>query len=83
VGEHSNIGAGTITANFDGIAKHPTVLGRKVFTGSGTVLVAPVRMGDHSKTGAGAIVLAGRNVAAGSVVVGVPARAIKSSRKGK
>jgi len=77
VGAGSNIGCGTITANYDGKRKHKTVLGAGVFTGSGTVLVAPARMGAHSSTGAGAVVLKGRTVAAGQTVVGVPARPLK------
>jgi bifunctional UDP-N-acetylglucosamine pyrophosphorylase/glucosamine-1-phosphate N-acetyltransferase len=77
VGAGSNIGCGTITANYDGKSKHKTILGAGVFTGSGTVLVAPARMGAHSSTGAGAVVLKGRTVAAGQTVVGVPARPLK------
>jgi bifunctional UDP-N-acetylglucosamine pyrophosphorylase/glucosamine-1-phosphate N-acetyltransferase len=77
VGAGSNIGCGTITANYDGKSKHRTILGAGAFTGSGTVLVAPVRMGARSRTGAGAVVLKGRTVAAGQTVVGVPARPLK------
>jgi bifunctional UDP-N-acetylglucosamine pyrophosphorylase/glucosamine-1-phosphate N-acetyltransferase len=77
VGAGSNIGCGTITANYDGRQKHRTILGAGVFTGSGTVLVAPARMGAKSSTGAGAVVLKGRTVAAGQTVVGVPARPLK------
>jgi bifunctional UDP-N-acetylglucosamine pyrophosphorylase/glucosamine-1-phosphate N-acetyltransferase len=77
VGAGSNIGCGTITANYDGKDKHRTILGAGVFTGSGTVLVAPVRLGAHSKTGAGAVVLKGHAVAAGQTVVGVPAHPLK------
>ncbi len=75
VGAGSNVGAGTITANFDGRAKHRTVLGERVFTGSGTVLIAPVAVGDDARTGAGSIV--NRDVPTGATVVGVPARVIK------
>ncbi len=77
VGGGSNLGAGTITANYDGKAKHPTRLGRSSFTGSGTVLVAPVNMGNRARTGAGAVVLAGRDLPDGSLAVGVPARILK------
>ena len=74
VGEASNIGAGTITANYDGEKKHATVIGARVFTGVGTLIVAPLTMGDGSKSGAGAVVL--KDVPAGALVVGVPARTI-------
>lgn len=74
VGEGSNIGAGTITANYDGEKKHATVIGARVFTGVGTLIVAPLTMGDGSKSGAGAVVL--KDVPAGVLVVGVPARTI-------
>jgi len=56
VGEGSNIGAGTITCNYDGEKKHPTVLGRHVFVGSDTQFVAPVRVGDGAYIGAGATI---------------------------
>lgn len=82
VGEGSNIGAGTITANYDGKKKSRTRIGRKAFTGSGTVLVAPVSLGDYAMTGAGAVVLKGRNVPKKGVAVGVPARNIKGSKRG-
>jgi bifunctional UDP-N-acetylglucosamine pyrophosphorylase/glucosamine-1-phosphate N-acetyltransferase len=75
IGYDVNIGAGTITANYDGKYKHKTTLGNNVFTGSGTVLRAPVTMGDNSKTGAGAVVT--NDVEPGETVVGVPARPIK------
>ncbi|MFV1959440.1 MAG: bifunctional N-acetylglucosamine-1-phosphate uridyltransferase/glucosamine-1-phosphate acetyltransferase [Planctomycetota bacterium] len=74
VGEKANIGCGTITANYDGRRKHPTIIGPRVRTGSGTVLVAPVTLGEGAITGANAVVLAGRDVARGQTVVGVPAR---------
>ncbi len=77
VGEGANIGAGTITANFDGRKKSKTRIGRRAFTGSGTVLVAPVSLGDFSMTGAGAVVLKGRNVPKKGVAVGVPARNLR------
>jgi bifunctional UDP-N-acetylglucosamine pyrophosphorylase/glucosamine-1-phosphate N-acetyltransferase len=74
IGAGANIGAGTITANYDGKNKFPTVIGEGAFTGSGTVLVAPVKMGKKSKTGAGAIVLAGKDVPDHRLAVGMPAR---------
>ncbi len=73
VGAGTNIGAGTITANFDGVGKHPTVIGENVFIGSDSVLVAPVTVGDGAKTGAGSVVT--RDVPDGTLVMGVPARA--------
>lgn len=56
VGEHTNIGAGNITANYDGRRKHRTVIGNKVRTGVDTALVAPVILGDNSYTGAGSVI---------------------------
>lgn len=73
LGRDVNIGAGTITANFDGEKKHQTIVEDGASTGSNTVLVAPVRMGKGARTGAGAVVVKG-DVAAGALVVGVPAR---------
>lgn len=56
IGEHTNIGAGAITANYDDLAKHPTKIGSHVHSGSHTVFVAPVTVGDGAKTGAGTVV---------------------------
>jgi bifunctional UDP-N-acetylglucosamine pyrophosphorylase/glucosamine-1-phosphate N-acetyltransferase len=56
IGEGSNIGAGTITANYDGVAKHRTLVGRHCKTGSDNVFVAPVEIGDGAMTGAGTVV---------------------------
>jgi bifunctional UDP-N-acetylglucosamine pyrophosphorylase/glucosamine-1-phosphate N-acetyltransferase len=75
IGAETNIGAGTITCNFDGVNKHPTTIGQDVFIGSDTMLVAPVTLGDGARTGAGSIVT--RDVAADTLVVGMPARAIR------
>jgi bifunctional UDP-N-acetylglucosamine pyrophosphorylase / glucosamine-1-phosphate N-acetyltransferase len=74
VGERSNIGAGTITCNYDGEKKNETTIGADVFVGSNSSLVAPVTLGDGSGTGAGAVVI--RDVAPGDRVVGNPARII-------
>lgn len=75
VGAGANIGAGTITCNYDGTRKHRTVIGAGAFIGSDTMLVAPVRVGDGAKTGAGAVVT--RDVPDGAVAYGVPARVRK------
>jgi len=67
-----NIGAGTITCNFDGRDKHRTDIGDGAFIGSDTMLVAPVRVGAGSRTGAGSVVT--HDVPDGMLAVGVPAR---------
>jgi bifunctional UDP-N-acetylglucosamine pyrophosphorylase/glucosamine-1-phosphate N-acetyltransferase len=72
VGEDVNIGAGTITANYDGAGKHRTVIGDGAFIGSDTMLVAPVRIGRGARTGAGSVVT--KDVPDGMVAVGSPAR---------
>jgi bifunctional UDP-N-acetylglucosamine pyrophosphorylase/glucosamine-1-phosphate N-acetyltransferase len=72
VGENVNIGAGTITCNYDGQRKHQTVIEDGVFIGSDTMLVAPVRVGKGSRTGAGSVVT--HDVSPDSLVYGVPAR---------
>jgi bifunctional UDP-N-acetylglucosamine pyrophosphorylase/glucosamine-1-phosphate N-acetyltransferase len=74
VGPGANIGCGAITANYDGHAKHRTTIGARAHIGSGTVLVAPVTVGEGAVTGANAVVLAGRDVPPGATAVGVPAR---------
>jgi bifunctional UDP-N-acetylglucosamine pyrophosphorylase / glucosamine-1-phosphate N-acetyltransferase len=56
VGRGTNIGAGTITCNYDGVHKNPTTIGKRVFIGSDTALVAPVRVGDGAYIGAGSII---------------------------
>jgi bifunctional UDP-N-acetylglucosamine pyrophosphorylase/glucosamine-1-phosphate N-acetyltransferase len=75
VGRDTNVGAGTITCNFDGQHKHRTEIGPNVFLGSDTLLVAPVALGPGSGTGAGAVVT--RDVPPGKLAVGVPARVIR------
>ena len=75
IGSNTNIGAGTITCNYDGEKKHATEIGEDVFIGSDTMLVAPLKIGDGARTGAGAIVT--KNVAEDTLVVGMPARPIK------
>jgi len=81
LGKGVNVGAGTITCNYDGQRKHATIVKDGVFIGSDTMLVAPVELGKDSRTGAGSVVT--RNVSPGSLVVGVPAREISSGRKEK
>ena len=71
IGEKTNIGAGTITCNYDGKNKHSTTIGNHVKIGSDTMLVAPVKIGDNSVTGAGSVVT--KDVAADTLVAGVPA----------
>lgn len=68
-----NIGAGTITCNYDGVKKHKTVIGKDAFIGSDTMLVAPLHIGEGARTGAGSVVT--RDVPAHTTVYGVPARA--------
>ena len=74
VGRSVNVGAGVITANFDGRDKHRTVIGDEAFLGSGSILVAPVAIGAGAIVGAGAVVTRNHDVQAGETVVGVPAR---------
>ncbi len=81
VGANANIGAGTITCNYNGVTKNRTVIGEGAFIGSDTMLVAPVEIGAGAQTGAGAVVK--RSVPAGKVAVGVPARVIGDSRIAK
>ena len=77
IGNDTNIGAGAITANFDGERKHHTEIGARAFIGSDTILRAPVRIGDDARTGAGSVVT--KDVPAGATVVGVPARIVQQS----
>ena len=72
VGRDVNIGAGTVTCNYDGENKHMTTIGDGAFIGSGAMLVAPVRIGRGARTGAGAVIT--KDVPDGELVVGVPAR---------
>lgn len=68
IGENSNIGAGTITCNYDGISKHTTEIGNDVFIGSNTLLVAPVSVGDNSMTASGTIVT--ESIPSGNLAIG-------------
>jgi bifunctional UDP-N-acetylglucosamine pyrophosphorylase/glucosamine-1-phosphate N-acetyltransferase len=79
IGANTNIGAGTITCNYDGEQKHPTEIGENVFIGSDTMLVAPLKIGKGARTGAGAVVT--KNVPDDSLAVGMPARIIRKLGK--
>lgn len=79
IGKDVNIGAGTITCNYDGEQKHQTVIRDGAFLGSDSMLVAPVEIGENATTGAGSVVT--KDVPPDTVVVGVPARPIR--KKGK
>jgi bifunctional UDP-N-acetylglucosamine pyrophosphorylase / glucosamine-1-phosphate N-acetyltransferase len=81
IGARVNVGAGVITANFDGARKHRTRIADGASVGSGVVLVAPVSVGEGSVIGAGAVVPKGRDVPAGAVVAGVPARPLATAMK--
>ncbi|HXZ04835.1 MAG TPA: bifunctional UDP-N-acetylglucosamine diphosphorylase/glucosamine-1-phosphate N-acetyltransferase GlmU [Ktedonobacteraceae bacterium] len=78
LGEHVNIGAGTITCNYDGAQKNRTTIGNGAFIGSDTMLIAPVTVGEYAKTGAGSVV--NRDVPPGAVVVGVPAHVLRTAQ---
>lgn len=77
VGARSNVGAGTITCNYDGVMKHRTEIGERVFVGSSTMLVAPVRLGDDAMTATGTVVT--RDVEPGALAV---ARARQENKPG-
>jgi bifunctional UDP-N-acetylglucosamine pyrophosphorylase/glucosamine-1-phosphate N-acetyltransferase len=78
IGKNVNVGAGTITANYDGVRKNPTVIEDDCVVGVDSMLVAPRRMARGSRTGAGAVVT--KDVPSGTIAVGVPARALKVRR---
>ena len=80
VGAGANIGAGTITCNYDGVRKHETVIEEGAFIGSDTMLVAPVRVGKGAKTGAGSVVT--RDVPDGALAYGAPARVRRGKETG-
>jgi bifunctional UDP-N-acetylglucosamine pyrophosphorylase/glucosamine-1-phosphate N-acetyltransferase len=95
VGERTNIGAGTVTCNYDGVMKHRTTIGRDAFIGSDTMLVAPVTLGDRAMTASGSVIT--ENVPDGALALGRAKqvnkpglavklmdrlRAIKAARKG-
>ncbi len=75
VGEGANIGAGTITCNYDGVAKHHTDIGKEAFIGSNSALVAPVKIGDGAYVGSGSVIT--REVPAGALAVGRGQQVVK------
>ncbi len=81
IGKNVNIGAGTITANYDGKAKNRTVIKDGAFIGSGTIFVAPVAVGKNAVTGAGSVLTKNTSVPDKGVFVGVPARPIKKNKR--
>ena len=72
IGKNVNIGAGSITCNFDGSKKNHTKIGDSAFIGSNTMMVAPLEIGNGARTGAGSVIT--KDVPNGASVVGVPAR---------
>lgn len=81
VGENVNIGAGTITANFDGKKKNKTIIENGAFIGVGSIFIAPVRVGHGAVVGAGSVVTRNRNVPPHKTVAGIPARILTKERK--
>ncbi|MFP1643365.1 bifunctional UDP-N-acetylglucosamine diphosphorylase/glucosamine-1-phosphate N-acetyltransferase GlmU [Pontitalea aquivivens] len=81
VGEATNIGAGTITCNYDGVMKHRTTIGANAFIGSDTMLVAPVTVGDGALTGSGSVIT--QDVPAGAVALGRAKQLVKPGLAGK
>jgi bifunctional UDP-N-acetylglucosamine pyrophosphorylase/glucosamine-1-phosphate N-acetyltransferase len=79
IGPNVNIGAGTITCNFDGVKKNHTEIAADVFIGSDTMLVAPVKLGEGARTGAGSVVT--KDIPPYTLAVGVPARKIRKLEK--
>src|SRR5919107_1172785 len=77
IGEGANLGAGTITANYDGKNKHRTRIGDGVFTGINTNLIAPISVGESAYIGAGSVV--NKDVPPGKLAVGMPARVIRDA----
>ncbi|OGW78730.1 MAG: hypothetical protein A3C51_03875 [Omnitrophica bacterium RIFCSPHIGHO2_02_FULL_46_20] len=83
VGKNVNIGAGTITVNYDGKNKNRTVIGDRAFIGVGAILIAPIKIGRRALVGAGSVVLKGQNIKDGATVVGVPARILQRRKQSR
>ncbi|MBF0253018.1 MAG: UDP-N-acetylglucosamine pyrophosphorylase, partial [Candidatus Omnitrophica bacterium] len=81
IGENVNIGAGVITANYDGKNKNRTTIEDGAFIGVGARLIAPISIGKNAVVGAGSVVTKGKNVAAGTTVIGIPAKEISNKNK--
>ena len=81
VGRNVNIGAGTVTCNYDGKNKNNTIIGDKCFIGSSTMLIAPIKIGENSQTAAGSVIT--KNVPANHIAIGIPAKIknLNSDRK--
>src|SRR5207245_5615014 len=79
IGENTNIGAGTVTCNYDGKEKHQTVIEDHVKIGSDTMLVAPVRVGSGAVTAAGSVVI--EDVPPNTLVAGVPAKVTRKLKR--
>ncbi|HRV83074.1 MAG TPA: bifunctional UDP-N-acetylglucosamine diphosphorylase/glucosamine-1-phosphate N-acetyltransferase GlmU, partial [Planctomycetota bacterium] len=78
IGKRTNVGAGTIFANYDGKKKHKTHVGDHVSIGSGSIIVAPNRLPDHTTTGAGAVITRSAQIEPGETWVGMPAKRHRS-----
>ena len=78
IGPNVNLGAGMVTCNYDGVSHHETVVEEGAFVGCDTMLIAPVRLGAGSTTGAGAVIT--KDVPSCRLAVGMPARIRKSKR---
>lgn len=78
IGKDVNIGAGTITCNYDGVNKNHTEIGDGAFIGSDTMLVAPLKIGARARTGAGSVVT--KDVPEDALVVGIPARPVRKAK---
>ena len=81
IGEHSNIGAGTITCNYDGTHKHKTTIGKHVFVGSDTALVAPVTIGNYVTIAAGSVIT--DSVSDNTLAIGRARQVVKKGWKNK
>ncbi len=81
VGPDVNIGAGVVTANYDGKNKNKTMIAQGAFIGSDSILVAPVTIGEKAVTGAGCVVTKGKRVPKGQIILGVPGKILKRGKR--